>query len=287
MKPRSPSCRPPTKKPTCSRHKGKGRRNAPLFKMNDVPTALYCITSSTTPTKYYFGITRRPVTRLREHKVKARGGSTSKLARAIRKRGESTFRMHVLKWFPSRAKAADAEREIISAYGGPSSPFLWNGTNGGDAGFGYDGETLERIKRAQRISFMMPEAKIRRSAASKVAWEEKTDRLLHSEAVKASITREVIERRTASFLKTRRSVSSLLRNSFFIRGRNSKEPGDCVVYFGVREAMRDGFDESGIYKVLNGKASLCGGFFWEKIPNHDGFAARPDLFEELINCPAF
>ncbi len=255
--------------------------------MSDMATALYCITSSTTPTKYYFGITRRPVTRLREHKVKARGGSTSKLARAIRKRGESTFRMVVLKWFPSRANAADAEREIISAYGGPSSQFLWNGTNGGDAGFGYDGETLERIKNAQRISYLRPDFKNRRSAASRRAWKEKTDRASHSAAVKAAITDDVIERRSASLVKTRRSVSSLLKNSFFIRGQNAKDASECMVYFGVREAMRYGFDESGIYKVLNGKAKICGGFFWEKIPNHEGFAARPDLFEELINCQVF
>lgn len=247
--------------------------------------SLYCLRSTVAPDRFYFGITVRPAARMREHINKAARGSTGKISCAIRKYGASTFEMVVLATFPSRLEASAAEQEIIGSYGGVRSPLLWNTTGGGDGGYSevdLSPESREAFLATWSKRKSDKEWSAARSAKCREAWSKPGAKQQHSERCKLAWKGDgVLAKRAATYVKTRRSAASRLKNSFFIRGIAKDDENDVVVFLSVCEAMRAGYDGSAIYKCLNGKAKIAGGRRWEKITTEEGLILRTDIAAEI------
>lgn len=242
-------------------------------------TFVYCIRSNARNDRFYFGISRNPHVRLREHFATARRGGTSKISMAIRKYGEDTFYTTVLKSFSDRFAASSAEQEIIAAYGGPSGGLLWNGTTGGDSGYAFP--DAERRGKLISKALQKPEIKAKKRKIAKAVWDRDGAREAHSKRLREYYTNKDVSQRTKKITEIRRSVSSRLEHSFFIKGISKTNPDDIVAFLSIREAMRSGYDESCLYKCLIGKRKLHRNRRWVQISEDEGMSLRPDLLFKL------
>ncbi|RLD19663.1 MAG: hypothetical protein DRI71_11485 [Bacteroidetes bacterium] len=100
--------------------------------------------------RVYIGITGDPKTRLAKHLsvVNLPDSKLSKFGKAIKDLGALHFDMRILVSGVTREEASELERFYILEKGFPDN--VWNTTNGGDSGFTFSDEIIEKISEANR-----------------------------------------------------------------------------------------------------------------------------------------